>query len=391
MRAVLPIIAAVMLAACASPRGAGLATLDGDALTPASIDATTQRLMAANDVKGLALALIRDGQVVYVHAYGLRDVEHNLPLETDTIMYGASLTKATFTTMVLQLVDEGRLDLDKPIADYLPKPLPEYEDYSSLAGDERWRRLTARMLLDHTSGFANLHWLEPDQKLHFHRDPGTRYGYSGEGFYLLQFVLEQGLGLDVGAEMQRRVFARFGMSRTSMTWRADFAANLADGYDINGARRAHDHRDNVSAAGSMDTTIADWSKFLAAVSRGEALSAASWAEMTRRQIEIDSVAQFPTLRDDTTEANKAIGLGYGLGWGVFETPFGHAFFKEGHDDGTANYALCIAARRDCVLLMSNSVRAEGIFLPLVDALIGHTNLPWAWEGYAPYDRAGAAP
>ena len=50
-------------------------------------------------------------------------------------------------------------------------------------------------------------------------DPGTRYAYSGEGINLLQFVLETGVGLDVGREMQRRVFDRFGMKRTSMTWR----------------------------------------------------------------------------------------------------------------------------------------------------------------------------
>ena len=55
-------------------------------------------------------------------------------------------------------------------------------------------------------------------------------------------------------------------------------------------------------------------------------------------------------------------MGYGLGWGVFETPYGHAFFKEGHNDSTANYALCIAARRDCIVILSNSVRAERIFL-----------------------------
>ncbi|HEU4537844.1 MAG TPA: hypothetical protein VFS00_27180, partial [Polyangiaceae bacterium] len=84
-------------------------------------------------------------------------------------------------------------------------------------------------------------------------------------------------------------------------------------------------------------------------------------------------------------------LGYGLGWGVFESPFGPAFFKEGHDEGTANYALCVEPRRACVLLLSNSVRAEGIFKPLVDELMGEAHVPWAWHGYTPYDRPGAPP
>ncbi len=372
---------------------AGLATaapiraLDGRALAPAAIDERVRGLMRANDVKGLALALIRDGRVVYVRTYGLRDVERDLPLEPDTVMYAASLTKATFAYMVMQLVDEGKVDLDRSIADYLPKPLPAYPKYADLAGDERWRRLTPRILLDHTTGFQNFRWLDPDGKLRFHRDPGTRYGYSGEGVNLMQFVLEQGLGLDVGQEMQRRVFDRFGMTRTSMLWRADFAANVANGYTADGKLQPHDRRENVRAAGSMDTTIADWSRFLAGVARGEGLSAKAKAEMIRLQVPIDSVRQFPTLAPETTDENKAVRLGYGVGWGVFETPFGHAYFKEGHDDGTRNYGLCVEPRRACIVLMSNSDRTEGIYKALVDELMGDVGMPWRWENYIPYDLA----
>ena len=107
-------------------------------------------------------------------------------------------------------------------------------------------------------------------RLHF--EPGRRYAYSGEGIILLQFVLETGLGLNVGDEMQRRVFDRFGMTRTSMTWRPDFADNAADGYAIDGAFKAHDRRSRPRAAGSMDTTISDFAVFLAAFSRGDGLS-----------------------------------------------------------------------------------------------------------------------
>lgn len=375
------------LAACVTASDpAPIRTLDNRTLTPAQIDAAVTRLMTANDVKGSAVALIRDGRVAYVHAYGLRDVEHQLPLQTDTIMYGASLTKATFAYMVMQLVDERRLDLDRPLAEYLPRPLPDYEPYANLAGDPRWRRITARMVLDHTTGFANFAFLEPDEKLRIHWDPGTRYGYSGEGIQLLQFVLEQGLHLDVGAEMQRRVFDRFGMTRTSMMWRDDFAGNLTQGYGLDGAMEPHDERSHVRAAGSMDTTISDWAAFLAAVSRHEGISEAAFEDMTSSHIRISSAQQFPTLLDAQADWS-AIALGYGVGWGVFETPYGRAFFKEGHNDQTGNYAICIRERRDCLLLMSNSVRAEGIYLYLVNELLGPTNLPWSWEGYAPYDHA----
>ena len=365
-------------------------SLDGHKLSSAVLDIRIQSLMQANAVKGLSVALIRDGRVVYLHSFGVRDAQGE-PLTPDTLAYGASLTKATFAYMVMQLVDEGKMDLDRSIADYLPKPLPEYPKYVDLANDPRWRKLTFRILLDHTTGFANFAWAEPDQKLRFHRDPGTRYGYSGEGINLAQFVLENGLGLDIGKEMQRRVFDRFGMSHTTMIWRDGFSTEVADVFLANGDARPHNRRRKPGAAGSMDTTARDWSAFLAGVVSGDGLNARAKAEMIRLQIPIDSAVQFPTLTTETTGAYKNIHLGYGIGWGVFDTPYGHAFFKEGHDDGTANYALCVQSRRACVLLLSNSDRAEGIYKYLVDDLMGPVNLPWRWEGFIPYDQPAPAP
>lgn len=364
------------------------ATLDGRTLTISNLNNRIEALMQANSVTGLGIAIIRD-RTSWIHAYGVRNAKDKLPLTPDTVMYGASLTKATFAYMVMQLADEKRVDLDRPIAQYLPQPLPNYPKYADLAADPRWRRLTFRMLLDHTSGFPNLRQFEPDGKLKFHYDPGTRFAYSGEGLNLAQFVLENGFGLDVGKEMQRRIFDRFGMKRTSMTWRDDFGDNVADNHLQNGEVAPHSHRRNVGAAGSMDTTLSDWAHFLTAVINANGLTPASKAEMIRLQIPIDSVTQFPTLSDAKTGEYKPIHLGYGLGWGVFETPFGHAFFKEGHDDGTANYALCVEPRRACILLLSNSVRAEGIFKAVVDEVMGDVHLPWKWEGYIPYDIAPA--
>jgi CubicO group peptidase (beta-lactamase class C family) len=357
--------------------------LDGRTQPLELVDAMVGEAMNTREVPGLGVAIIHDGRVVFARTYGKRSLELGLPLQKDTVMYGASLTKATFAYFVMQLVDEKKITLDAPIGTYLAKPLPDYGRYADLAGDARWNRLTFRVLLNHTSGFANFRQLEPDQKLRFHWDPGTRYGYSGEGLLLAQFVLEEGLGLDVGKEMQARIFDRYGMMRTSMTWRDDFSANFADGYTESGALQPHSRRRSARVAGSMDTSLADWASFLAVVARGEGLSAPAKKEMIRRSIAIDSERQFPTLDQPRTDKWKAIGLGYAVGWGVFDTPYGQAFFKEGHDDGTANYAVCVAERRDCILLMSNSTRAEAIFVSLVHRLLGELPIPAEWEGYGP--------
>ncbi|MEP7274268.1 MAG: serine hydrolase domain-containing protein [Acidobacteriota bacterium] len=247
------------------------------------IDAQMHRAMAATRAKGIAIAVIDKGQVAYVRSYGSRNAA-GAPLELDSIMYGASLTKTAFAYLVLQLVDRGILDLDRSIAQYLPKPLPDYNDpeigeryarWSDLVGDDRWRKLTPRLLLNHASGFSNFGFLETDGKLKFHFDPGTRYSYSGDGIILLQFVLEKGLGLNVGEEMQKGIFDALGMKNTSLIWRRDFNGRTADGWSIDGKAVPHDDRSKVRAAGSMDTTISDIARLAAALARGDLVSSAA--------------------------------------------------------------------------------------------------------------------
>jgi CubicO group peptidase (beta-lactamase class C family) len=348
------------------------------------IDSAARDAMRRTGARGLAVAVIEGGRPVFVRAWGHRNAAGD-PLETGTIMYGASLTKAVFAYTVMQLVEEGKLDLDRPLAEYLPKPLPEYgnlDDYGAwgdLAGDDRWRKVTARHVLTHSVGWANFSWFEPDSKLRFHFDPGRRYAYSGEGVILLQFVIEKGLGLDLGAEMRRRVFDRFAMPDTSMVWRPDFARNLADGWKSDGQVEPHDERSRVRAAGSMDTTIADFARFAAAFMRGDGLRRATRAEMLRGQLPIRTASQFPSLGPEVPPAEQWKGLAAGLGVVAFSGPQGRGFFKGGHNDSTGNMWVCLERGRRCVVLLANDVRAEAAFPGLVELILGDTGLPWRWE------------
>lgn len=384
----LVLAAAALLCACAAttPRQSVPRIAD------ATFDQAIERDIRAAGVPGLAIAVIRRGRIERVKAYGYRDVERALPLTPDTVMYAASTTKLLFAYAVMTLVDDGRVDLDRPIAEMLPEPLPAYEKYADLADDPRWRRITPRMLLSHTAGFPNFRFFTRDgrydehAKLTIEFEPGSRFAYSGEGINLLQFVIEKGLGIDVDALIRERVFDRFAMTRSAMTWRDDFAANLAIGYDERGAALGHKRRGSVRAAGSMDTTIADYARFVAGLVRCEGLRAPTCVQMRRVQIAIDSVQQFPTLAENTTTDNDAIALGYGLGAAVYASQRGPAFFKSGHDDGTNNMVLCLVASEDCVVVFSNSSNGEGVFTRLIAATLGEACFPWFWENYVPYDR-----
>jgi len=352
--------------------------------TGAAIDAEARRLMAATQARGMAVAVVNAGQVVHIAAYGERNAAGE-PLQTDTVMYGASLTKAVFGHFVMQLVDEGKLDLDRPLAAYLDRPLPDYPSdprsgpWSHLADEPRWRQLTARMLLTHSSGFANFAFLEPDRQLRMYFDPGTRYAYSGEGLNLLQFVLERGLGLDVGAEMHKRVFTPLDMDRTGMMWRADFRPNLADGWTADGQARPHDERSKVRVAGSMDTTIADMATMAAAYINGLGLSPASAAALTAPHLPITTATQFPTFQPELPPAQRRPDLAAGLGVITFNGPQGPGFYKGGHDDITGNTWVCVKQNKRCVVILANDVRAERAFARLVEFILGETGVPWRWE------------
>jgi len=336
--------------------------------------------MSREQVQGLAVAVIDSGRVAFVAAYGFRNVERRLPLTPRTVMYGASLTKAAFAYLILQYVDEGLLSLDDSLPNLLPRPLPEYADFADLANDTRWRSLTPRMVLNHTTGFANFRWLEPDKKLRLHADPGTRYGYSGEGFYILHLVLEERFKLDVGAEMQRRVFDRFGLKGTSMQWRPDFAEDLADGYGVDGRMEPHDERSRVSAAGSMDTNIEDQALLWAGIMRGEGLTASSRAELVRPQHQITSLSQFPTLRDERGGFDTTVALSAGLGVVTYQDHLaGPSWFKGGHNDQTGNMLICQERSQRCVVFLANDVRAERIYRELARRILGETAMPWRWE------------
>ncbi len=386
-----PVLLLLVFAASAAVQQPAITRPDGRTLTPAQIDSTVNRLIQAAHVTGAAVALFHHGQVVYLRAYGLRDVEKNLPLTPDSVMSAASLTKAAFATVVMQLVQRGVLDLDKPIEQYLGKPLGDFPRYADLKGDSRTAKLTLRILLDHTSGFPNFRRFENDRKLRIHFEPGTRFGYSGEGVDLAQFVVEKVTGKSLTVLMQEDLYGPLKMTRTSMIWQPRFESNFANGYDEYGRSLGPKRRTSPDAAGSMQTTPRDYAAFLSALMRGKALSPTARDRMLSPQIRIHSAHQFPSLNTDTTTAYDPIELSYGIGWGLYKSPYGAAFFKEGHDDGWRHLALIFREHGDGILILTNSSNGEGIFQPLIEAFLGQTGFPFEWEGYTPYDKLPPLP
>jgi CubicO group peptidase (beta-lactamase class C family) len=361
--------------------------LDGSTLSFIDIDKTVNQLMSVAEVTGLCLTVINDNKIAYTKTYGYKNKEKNELIDTATVFYGASLSKAVFAYIAMQLVQEGVLDLDKPIWSYLNKPLPLYESYNNLMDDERWKQITVRHCLCHATGFPNWRWLNPkgNNKLEIFFTPGDRYAYSGEGLVLLQLAIEEATGKKLEQLAQERVFKPLGMTRTSYVWQPAFENNYAFGYDANGDVLKKKKRTSANAAGSLETTIADYSRFIEAVMQGKGLNEKTKLEMLSPQIAIKTKHQFPSLNTDTLEDTyKNIDLSYGLGWGLFKCPYGTAFFKEGHDDGWVHYNVNFPDKKISIIMMSNSSNGESIFKEALEKIIGDIYTPCDWENYTPY-------
>ncbi len=391
-------IGIVGLAAMLAATGcAGLAHSDQAAQNSAPVlpdRGAVEALLAEHDIPGIAVATIDDGEVAGIMTVGLRDIENDLPLTEETVMAGMSWTKFVFAAYVAELAHRGRIDLDRPIGDYLSRPLPEYERYADLAGDDRWRDLTLRLLLSHRSGLPNFRFFPPnsdfdaDAPLAFFQDPGASYGYSGEGFQIAQLVVAEALDLDIEPDLEATLFAPLGLERIGLRWKETFLSDYDIAYGEDGERIGHDARPEFDAAGSINGSIADFASLYAAIVDARVIAPEARAMLLTSQAPIRSAHQFPPWSDARDPALADIDLSAGLGAVLWTGRQGRGFFKGGHDVGGDSMLVCLIEQRDCVLLMTNIPRGHLVFPQLVESILGPTDLPWQWE-YPQLDAADA--
>ena len=380
----------VALSACSQQ----IERLDNSSITTTKLTVEINRLMNAGHVTGMVIAVFNDNKPVYEKAFGYKNADTKEPLQVHTEFYGASLSKAIFSVLVMKLVEEGVLDLDKPLQDYLPKPIYDYppvtprawhEDYSSLKNDSLYQKITARMCLDHTTGFPNWRFFAPDQKLRVQTEPGSRYQYSGEGMVYLQVVLEKMQGMSLDSMMQQKIFRPLGMKTSSYNWQPRFENNFCYGHDSKQKVLPKDKDNAARSASSLETTPEDYTRFMTAVMNNTIISEKSREEMFSPQIRIRSRGQFGPFASKDSTLNDNIELSYGLGWGLYKTPYGWGAFKEGHGDGFQHYSVIFPEKKLAILIMSNSDNGEGIYKELLQTAIGDVYMPWKWENYIPYN------
>lgn len=373
--------------------GQTITRLDNSKISFASLDHKIRYLIKQANVHGLAVTIFNNNRTVYKKTFGFKRIDTKEPIKPNTNFYGASLSKAVFAVLVMKLVEDGVIDLDKPLQDYLNKPIYDYvpkkkwhDNYIDLKNDTLYRKITARMCLDHTSGFPNWRWDEQDEKLRVRFEPGLKYSYSGEGLVYLQVVLEKLLGKSLEELMQEKIFSPLGMKLSSYTWQPRFEKDYCVGHNTKGELYEKDKDNEARAASTLETTLDDYTLFAKAVLQNSIINPSTTKKMFSPQIRIRSIQQFGPLRLRDSTTNDHIALSYGLGWGLLKSPYGIGAFKEGHGDGFQHYSIIFPEKKTGIIIMTNSDNGESIFKELLEAAIGDTFTPWYWQNYIPYNH-----
>lgn len=391
--ATLLVIGMLSFTSCIAIESQAIVRLDGTEIDKDSVTEKIDKLIKKANVHGLAISIFNENKVTYQKSFGYKDYEKKIALNDSTNIYGASFSKAVFGVLVMSLVEDGVIDLDTPLQSYLPKKIYEYtpetkwhDDFSALKKDSLYHKITARMCLNHTTGFANSRWFESDYQLRVNRKPGSRYSYSGEGFIYLQVVLEKIIGKGLEKLAQEIIFTPLNMHRTSYKWQPTFEQNFAYGHNIEGQKYVKDIDNEPRGGSTLETTSEDYTKFLEAVMQSKIISKKSWNEIFKPQIRIRSIKQFGpfSLKDSTL--NDAIQLSYGLGWGIIQTPYGKGVFKEGHGNGFQHYSILFPTAKKGIMVMTNSDNGESIFKELLEITMKDMYTPTAWENYISHTK-----
>ena len=389
----------VLAAACTTPGGTWI--------PPDEFLAQLPRIMQAFAVPGVGIAVVEDGEVVWSRPFGVTHALTRVPVDARTVFETASLSKPVFAYLVLQLVDHGLIDLDRPLVQYRR---PDY------LADHPWIDLiTPRDVLRHSTGLPNWRKSPATEKLVPMVKPGTRIDYSGEAIFWLQLALETITGQSLDESMQAHLFGPAGMKDSSYTWNADLAARSVYGH------RRHDASDEgmppqmfreqwsiaqeiaeregkplsswkyddaaralpdvmalapaglvtwpgdivANAAASLRTTVQDYATFLALVMARKQRAPWEISEATRQAM------LTPQIRIPGRWTEK------GLGWNMEATPDGSVFYHSGSNgDIFKNFAVGDAQRRRGIVVLTNGGSGSFVHQRVVRAATGYDLLSY---------------
>jgi CubicO group peptidase (beta-lactamase class C family) len=312
-------------------------------------------------VPGVAIALVKDGAVVWHRAFGVRDADSRQPVDERTVFAAASVSKTVFAYAAMQLCDRGVLELDTPLTRYTPDRI--------LEGDPRLDLITARHVLSHTSGLPNFRSGAAPLRIHF--TPGERFQYSGEGYWYLQSVITHLTGrvdpaqcadyeagmrqceTDIDSYLRANVLEPCRMSSSGYVGNSLLARHAARGHDAMGRPLPSGQSSAIDAGryaamGGLRTTALDYAAFLSEVLEPRTappfrLATPTREEMLRPQVHVEGPRS------------------WALGWEITDAPGGRLFQHQGGQAGVQAFTAASLERRAGYVILTNSDNGSKIF------------------------------
>jgi CubicO group peptidase (beta-lactamase class C family) len=336
--------------------GSGFATKDPEAQVPATLtnelEAQVPSLLAAAHVPGLSIALVRNGQVAWTRGFGVKRNGAGAAVDANTLFEAGSVSKTVFAYAVMKLCEKGGLNLDIPLANYVPERW--------ITDDARFQEITARHVLSHTSGLQN--WRSVEEPLRIHFDPGTKWLYSGEGYSYLQLVVAHLTGrvstqsceklfdgltvcaTEIDTYLETNLLRPFGMSTSGYLWK-ERSGNVAAAHGRDGKPSDRPGATPImaaryGAAGGLSTTATEYARFLIEVldpkpSDAFRLTETSRSEMLRSQVKVDDASS------------------WALGWQILHQKQGDLLSHGGDNPGFKAFVLASAARKSGYVILTN--------------------------------------
>jgi len=321
----------------------------------AALEKAIPTLMETAGIPGMSIALIRDGEIAWSRGFGIKNTKTGELVKDDTVFEAASLTKPFFAFLAMKFVEDGKLDLDRPLVTYAPEDYivqnfirhpPDKEGFRY----DLFKKITARMVLSHSSGLPHG---EPRLPLPIFFEPGKRYKYSAEGYEYLQVIVEHLAGEPLDEIIRKMVIEPLRMKDSSMVWREAYETQAAVGHDgfadTTGEFRK---RTKADAAATLYTTAADYAQFVAALMNNRGLGKNTIKKMLSPQIEVEK------------------NVSWSLGFGLERTRNGRAFWQWGDYGIFRNYIAAYPADKIGVVYLTNSENGLSIGQEILDLAIG---------------------
>ena len=318
-------------------------------------DSLILELMERTHVPGISIAVVDQDQI-FTKSFGVRNADTRTLVNTNTIFEAASLTKPVTGMVAIEMVSEGLMDLDRP--------LYQYVDYDDLSHDERHREITARMVLNHTSGLPNG---RRGGSLEIYADPGTKFGYSGEAFRYLQAAMESITKKTLDVLAEDYVFAPLGMNNSSYIWREPVRENAATGHAADGTVSRDIYTLNTAfAEGGLETSIEDYTIFV--------------KHVLGRFNQDDVVIQEMFSRSQEAADHDVEGsLYWGLSWGLDVSEDRYRAWHTGSNGQFKSFVVIDFNSNKAVICFLNGVNGLDVLPEIVDSTIGNSPLAMFYQ------------